>query len=79
VLKKFNKTVMRLQHRLQGSDTYNPTSARSALRGDYSAAGTSTSAATITGRGEEDPIASNATDGRAQNRHVEIQLSPIRA
>ena len=32
----------------------------------------------IEGRGENDPIASNANEtGRAQNRRVEIQLSPI--
>lgn len=32
----------------------------------------------ITGRGEDDPIASNATEaGRAQNRRVEILLSPL--
>ena len=34
----------------------------------------------IEGRGPDDPIASNATEtGRAQNRRVEIQLTPIRA
>jgi len=33
----------------------------------------------IEGRGYSDPIASNATEsGRAQNRRVEIQISPIR-
>jgi outer membrane protein OmpA-like peptidoglycan-associated protein len=32
----------------------------------------------IAGQGENDPIASNANeDGRAQNRRVEIQLSPV--
>lgn len=32
----------------------------------------------IEGRGEADPIASNATEtGRAQNRRVEIQISPL--
>jgi outer membrane protein OmpA-like peptidoglycan-associated protein len=32
----------------------------------------------ITGKGEADPISSNATEsGRQQNRRVEIQISPI--
>jgi outer membrane protein OmpA-like peptidoglycan-associated protein len=83
VLKKFNKTVVDVYGYTDatGSDTYNlelsqkrATSVATVLASQ----GVDQRRFYITGKGEADPVASNATDaGRAQNRRVEIQLSPI--
>ena len=83
VLKKFNKTVIDVYGHTdsQGSDSYNldlsqkrATSVATILASQ----GVDQRRFYITGKGEEDPIASNSTEsGRAQNRRVEIQLSPI--
>ena len=83
VLKKFNKTVVDVYGYTDstGSDTYNleliqkrATSVATVLASQ----GVDQRRFYITGRGEADPVASNATDaGRSQNRRVEIQLSPI--
>lgn len=85
VLKKFNKTVVDVYGYTDstGSDEYNRTlSQRRAVSVATVLAGQGVDQRRffIEGRGEEDPIASNASEsGRAQNRRVEIQLSPIAA
>ncbi|HHY51151.1 MAG TPA: OmpA family protein [Alphaproteobacteria bacterium] len=83
VLKKFNKTIIDVYGHTDstGSDEYNlDLSQRRAVAVATVLAnqGVDQRRFFIEGRGEEDPIASNATEsGRAQNRRVEIQLSPI--
>jgi len=84
VLKKFNKTLVDVYGYTDntGSDTYNlDLSQRRAnsVAAMLSSQGIDQRRFYIQGRGKADPIASNATEsGRAQNRRVEIQLSPIR-
>lgn len=83
VLKKFNKTVVDVYGYTDstGSESYNlelsqkrATSVATVLASQ----GVDQRRFYITGKGEDDPIASNSTEsGRAQNRRVEIQLSPI--
>lgn len=83
VLKKFNKTVVDVYGYTDstGSDTYNlelsqkrATSVATILANQ----GVDQRRFYITGKGEADPVASNATEaGRSENRRVEIQLSPI--
>jgi outer membrane protein OmpA-like peptidoglycan-associated protein len=83
VLKKFNKTVVDVYGYTDatGSDTYNldlsqrrATSVATMLASQ----GVDQRRFYITGKGEADPISSNATEsGRQQNRRVEIQISPI--
>ncbi|PZO78400.1 MAG: cell envelope biogenesis protein OmpA [Mesorhizobium amorphae] len=83
VLKKFNRTTVDVYGHTdsQGSSGYNyDLSQRRALSvADYlSGQGIDSRRFAVTGFGKDRPIASNATsDGRAQNRRVEIQLSPL--
>jgi outer membrane protein OmpA-like peptidoglycan-associated protein len=83
VLKKFNKTVIDVYGHTdsQGSDTYNLDLSNQRARAVATILanqGVDQRRFYITGKGEEDPIASNSTEaGRSQNRRVEIQLSPI--
>jgi outer membrane protein OmpA-like peptidoglycan-associated protein len=83
VLRKFNKTIIDVYGHTDssGSDSYNQElSQRRAVSVATILAnqGVDQRRFFIEGRGETDPIASNATEsGRAQNRRVEIQLSPI--
>ncbi|HQZ13690.1 MAG TPA: OmpA family protein [Devosia sp.] len=83
VLRKFNKTIIDVYGHTdsQGSDSYNKElSQRRAVSVATVLAnqGVDQRRFYIDGRGESDPIASNATEsGRSQNRRVEIQLSPI--
>jgi outer membrane protein OmpA-like peptidoglycan-associated protein len=85
VLKKFNKTIIDVYGHTDstGSDAHNQDlSQRRAVSVATIIAnqGVDQRRFFIEGRGEGDPIASNATEaGRAQNRRVEIQLSPIQA
>lgn len=84
VLRKFNRTVVDVYGYTDstGSDSYNldlsqrrAVAVATVLRSQ----GTDERRFYIEGRGKANPIASNATEqGRAQNRRVEIQLSPIR-
>lgn len=83
VLKKFNKTVVDVYGHTDssGSDSYNQDLSQRravAVATILANQGVDQRRFFIEGRGESDPIASNATEsGRAQNRRVEIQLSPI--
>ena len=83
VLKQFNKTLVDVRGHTDssGPDAYNlDLSQRRAVSVATILAGQGVDQRRffIEGRGEADPIASNATEtGRAQNRRVEIQLTPI--
>ena len=83
VLKKFNKTVVDVYGHTDnsGSDAYNQELSQRravAVATILANQGVDQRRFFIEGRGESDPIASNATEsGRSQNRRVEIQLSPI--
>lgn len=83
VLKKFNKTIVDVYGFTDstGSDSYNiDLSQRRAVAVATRLAngGVDQRRFYIEGRGKADPVASNATEsGRAQNRRVEIQISPL--
>ena len=83
VLKKFNKTIIDVYGHTDntGSDSYNLDLSQKravSVAAILSAQGIDQRRFYVTGKGESDPIASNATEsGRSQNRRVEIQLSPI--
>jgi outer membrane protein OmpA-like peptidoglycan-associated protein len=83
VLKKFDKTLVDVSGHTdsQGDDAYNLELSRKraiAVATILANQGIVQQRFSITGRGEQNPIASNDTEaGRAQNRRVEIQLSPI--
>jgi outer membrane protein OmpA-like peptidoglycan-associated protein len=83
VLRKFNKTIVDVYGHTDssGSDSYNQDLSQRravAVATVLANQGVDQRRFFIEGRGESDPIASNATEaGRAQNRRVEIQLSPI--
>lgn len=83
VLKKFNKTVVDVYGHTDssGSDQYNQDLSQRravAVATVLANQGVDQRRFFIEGRGETDPIASNSSEsGRAQNRRVEIQLSPI--
>lgn len=85
VLKKFNKTIVDVYGFTDntGSDSHNlDLSQRRAVAVAAILAGQGLDQRRffIQGKGEGDPIASNATEsGRSQNRRVEIQISPIQA
>lgn len=83
VLRKFNKTIVDVYGHTDssGSDSHNQDLSQRravAVATVLASQGVDQRRFFIEGRGETDPIASNATEsGRAQNRRVEIQLSPI--
>ena len=83
VLKKFNQTIVDVYGHTDstGDDTYNYNlSQRRALSvANYlSSQGVDSRRFAVTGFGETRPIADNSSPaGRAQNRRVEIQLSPL--
>jgi outer membrane protein OmpA-like peptidoglycan-associated protein len=83
VLKKFNKTIVDVYGHTDstGSDAHNQDLSQRravAVATILANQGIDQRRFYIEGRGKTDPIASNATEsGRAQNRRVEIQISPI--
>ncbi len=84
VLKKFNKSVIDVYGYTDdtGSDAYNQDLSQRravAVATILANQGIDQRRFYIEGRGENDPIASNATEtGRAQNRRVELQISPFK-
>ncbi len=83
VLKKFNKTIVDVYGHTDdtGSDAHNQDLSQRravAVATILANQGIDQRRFYIEGRGETDPIASNANEtGRSQNRRVEIQISPI--
>ncbi len=83
VLQKFNRTIVDVYGHTDstGSDSYNQELSQRravAVATILANQGVDQRRFYIEGMGESDPIASNATEnGRAQNRRVEIQISPI--
>ena len=83
VLKKFNKTIVDVYGHTDntGSDAHNQDLSQRravAVATILANQGIDQRRFYIEGKGETDPIASNANEtGRAQNRRVEIQISPI--
>jgi outer membrane protein OmpA-like peptidoglycan-associated protein len=83
VLKKFNRTIVDVYGHTDstGSDQHNQDLSQRravAVATVLANQGLDQRRFYIEGRGEEDPIASNATEtGRSQNRRVEIQISPL--
>jgi outer membrane protein OmpA-like peptidoglycan-associated protein len=83
VLKKFNKTVVDVTGHTDntGSDAHNQDLSQRravAVATILANQGVDQRRFYIEGKGESDPIASNANEsGRSQNRRVEIQISPI--
>jgi outer membrane protein OmpA-like peptidoglycan-associated protein len=83
VLKKYNKTLIDVNGHTDstGSDQYNLDLSRrraQSVASYLSAQGVDGRRFAVNGFGESDPIASNATEaGRAQNRRVEIYLTPV--
>jgi outer membrane protein OmpA-like peptidoglycan-associated protein len=84
VLREFDRTIVDVYGHTdsQGDDAYNLALSQRravAVATVLSSQGVDQRRFYIEGRGEMSPISSNATEaGRAQNRRVEIQLSPIR-
>jgi outer membrane protein OmpA-like peptidoglycan-associated protein len=83
VLKKFNKTIVDVTGHTDntGSDAHNQDLSQRravAVATILANQGVDQRRFYIEGKGESDPIASNATEsGRSQNRRVEIQISPL--
>ena len=83
VLKKFNKTIVDVYGHTDntGSEAYNQDLSQRravAVATILANQGIDQRRFYIEGKGESDPIASNANEtGRSQNRRVEIQISPI--
>lgn len=85
VLERFDKTIVDVLGHTDsdGSDEFNLKLSREraiAVANVVSARGIDARRFYIDGRGETSPIASNATEaGKAQNRRVEIRISPLKA
>ena len=85
VLRKFDKTLVDVYGHTDstGDDQYNLDLSQqraSSVANYLGAQGVDPRRFAVIGLGETQPIASNATEaGRAQNRRVEIRLSPLRA